>query len=157
MNDETTLSDLLALNLHDFEDEVLGIVDKAVKEMSMEKVLKELEVTWAAMEFEHEKHNRTGLTMLKASEELIETLEDNQVSDNKLTTRCLTYMYAPISYLHLFLTGSTAKHANIEIHRPLLGGSVVLATQVVDRRPGDRDLVRSAAHLVALGVDLHRK
>ena len=80
MDDDTTLSDLLALNLHDFEDEVLGIVDKAVKEMSMEKVLKELEVTWATMEFEHEKHNRTGTTLLRASEELIETLEDNQVT-----------------------------------------------------------------------------
>ena len=96
MDEKTTLSDLLALNLHDFEDDVLGIVDKAVKEMSMEKVLKELDVTWATMEFEHEKHNRTGLTMLKASEELIETLEDNQVSDNKLTTRCLIYAPSPL-------------------------------------------------------------
>lgn len=38
MDDSTTLSDLLSLNLHEFEDEVLGIVDKATKEMSMEKV-----------------------------------------------------------------------------------------------------------------------
>ena len=79
MDEHTTLSDLLSLNLHNFEDEVRGIVDKAVKEMSMEKVLKELDVTWAAMEFEHEKHSRTQITMLKTSEELIETLEDNQV------------------------------------------------------------------------------
>ena len=40
MDEQTTLADLLALNLHDFEDEVKNIVDKAVKEMSMEKVLK---------------------------------------------------------------------------------------------------------------------
>lgn len=79
MDDTTTLSDLLSLNLHNFEDEVRGIVDKAVKEMSMEKVLKELDVTWSQMEFEHDKHTRTQVTMLKASEELIETLEDNQV------------------------------------------------------------------------------
>ena len=38
MDDETTLADLLSLNLHNFEDEVRGIVDKAVKEMGMEKV-----------------------------------------------------------------------------------------------------------------------
>ena len=37
MDDETTLADLLKLNLHNFEDEVRGIVDKAVKEMGMEK------------------------------------------------------------------------------------------------------------------------
>lgn len=80
MDESTTLADLLSLNLHNFEDEVRGIVDKAVKEMSMEKVLKELDVTWAAMEFEHEKHPRTQITLLKTSEELIDTLEDNQVS-----------------------------------------------------------------------------
>ena len=79
MDEKTTLSDLLLLNLHNFEDEVLGIVDKAVKEMSMEKVLKELDVTWATMEFEHDHHPRRDITMLKASEELIEILEDNQV------------------------------------------------------------------------------
>lgn len=79
MDEKTTLADLLSLNLHNYEDEVRGIVDKAVKEMSMEKVLKELDVTWTTMEFEHDAHPRTGITMLKTSEELIETLEDNQV------------------------------------------------------------------------------
>ena len=79
MDKNTTLADLLSLHLHHFEEEVRTIVDKSVKEMSMEKVLKELEVTWATMEFEHQAHPRRGLTMLHASEELIETLEDNQV------------------------------------------------------------------------------
>jgi len=79
LNDKTTLSDLLSLNLHQFEDEVKNIVDKAVKEMSMEKMLKELYATWTTMEFEHLKHPRTGITLLQTSEELIETLEDNQV------------------------------------------------------------------------------
>lgn len=84
MDVNTTLADLLSLNLHEFEDEVRNIVDKAVKEMSMEKVLKELDVTWSSMEFEHEKHPRTKITMLKTSEELIETLEDNQVHCNQM-------------------------------------------------------------------------
>lgn len=79
MNDDTNLADLLALNLHNFEDEVRGIVDKATKELGMEKVLKELDVTWSQMEFEYESHLRTGIPLLKSSEELIETLEDNQV------------------------------------------------------------------------------
>jgi len=79
MDENTTLADLLSLNLHHYEDAVHSIVDKASKEMSMEKVLNELEVTWAAMEFEHEPHPRTKITTLKTSEELIETLEDNQV------------------------------------------------------------------------------
>ena len=48
----------------------------------MEKTLKELNKTWSEMEFESEKHSRTGLNLLKTSEELIETLEDNQVYKN---------------------------------------------------------------------------
>ena len=79
MDESTTLCDLLSLNLHNYEDDVRGIVDKAVKEMSMEKVLKELNGTWAMMQFEHGEHSRTKITIIKASEELIETLEDNQV------------------------------------------------------------------------------
>lgn len=43
---ETTLSDLLQLNLYCFEEEVRGIVEKAVKEMGTEKVLSELNSTW---------------------------------------------------------------------------------------------------------------
>lgn len=43
---ETSLADLLQLNLHCFEEHVRGIVDKAVKEMRMEKVLSELNSTW---------------------------------------------------------------------------------------------------------------
>jgi dynein heavy chain len=87
------MADLLSLNLHNYEDEVRGIVDKAVKEMSMEKVLKELNVTWAQMEFEHEPHPRTRITMLKTSEELIETLEDNQVdSPFHMTIWHITYL-----------------------------------------------------------------
>lgn len=79
MDDETNLEDLLKLNLHLYEEEVKNIVDKAVKETSMEKVLKELDVTWAAMEFDHDHHPRTNITLLRASEEVVETLEDNQV------------------------------------------------------------------------------
>ena len=64
-----------------------NIVDKASKELSMEKkTLKEINKVWQEMELEHKDHSRTGLKLLKATEELIETLEDNQVqsnSDNK--------------------------------------------------------------------------
>ena len=79
MDESTTLADLLELNLHECEEEVKNIVDKAVKEMSMEKYLRELNVTWSSMEFERETHARTGAVLLRASEELIETLEENQV------------------------------------------------------------------------------
>ena len=79
ITNKTVLADLMSLNLHLFEDEVKNVVDKAVKEVSMEKVLKEIGETWKTMEFEHLKHPRTGVTLLQTTEELIETLEDNQV------------------------------------------------------------------------------
>jgi dynein heavy chain len=56
MSDETTLADLLSLNLHNFEDEVHNIVDKACKEMGMEKMLTDLASNWKNLEFDYEDH-----------------------------------------------------------------------------------------------------
>ena len=98
MSDQTNLADLLSLNLHNFEDEVHNIVDKACKEMAMERMLKELEITWKAMEFTHENHQRTGCNLLRASEELIETLEENQVQlQNMMTSKFIGYFLKEIS------------------------------------------------------------
>ncbi|XP_014225178.1 dynein beta chain, ciliary [Trichogramma pretiosum] len=98
MDDATTLADLLELNLHDCEEEVKNIVDKAVKEMSMEKYLRELNVTWSGMEFEKEVHQRTGATLLRASEELIESLEENQVQlQNLITSKFIAHFLDEVS------------------------------------------------------------
>lgn len=98
MNNQTTLAELLELNLHECEEEVKNIVDKAVKEMSMEKILRDLNVTWSAMEFENEIHQRTGCNLLKASEELIETLEDNQVClQNLITSKYIAHFLEEVS------------------------------------------------------------
>ncbi|XP_055848919.1 dynein beta chain, ciliary isoform X2 [Episyrphus balteatus] len=98
MDKETTLAELLGLNLHECEEEVKNIVDKAVKEMSMEKVLRDLNTTWSAMEFDHELHPRTGCNLLKASEELIETLEDNQVClQNLITSKYIAHFLEEVS------------------------------------------------------------
>ncbi|XP_047613274.1 dynein axonemal heavy chain 9 isoform X4 [Phacochoerus africanus] len=79
MDEGTTLAHLLQLQLHHFEDEVRGIVDKAVKEMGMEKILEELQTTWVGMEFQYEPHPRTRVPLLRSDEDLIEVLEENQV------------------------------------------------------------------------------
>ena len=57
MSDDTTLADLLNLNLHNFEDEVHNIVDKACKEMGMEKMLHDLDNVWKNIEFDYEDHS----------------------------------------------------------------------------------------------------
>ena len=46
----------------------------------MEKILRDLDTTWTTMKFEIETHSRTKTLLLLASDVLIETLEDNQVS-----------------------------------------------------------------------------
>ncbi|XP_008590720.1 PREDICTED: dynein heavy chain 17, axonemal-like [Galeopterus variegatus] len=98
MSDDTTLADLLQLNLHDYEDEVRNIVDKAVKESGMEKVLKTLDSTWTTMEFEHERHLRTGTMMLKSDEVLVETLEDNQVQlQNLMMSKYLSHFLKEVT------------------------------------------------------------
>ncbi|XP_037666336.1 dynein heavy chain 17, axonemal [Choloepus didactylus] len=98
MSDETTLADLLLLNLHKYEDEVRNIVDKAVKESGMEKVLRALDSTWSTMEFEHEPHPRTGTMMLKSDEVLVETLEDNQVQlQNLMMSKYLSHFLKEVT------------------------------------------------------------
>ncbi|GAB1597647.1 dynein beta chain, ciliary isoform X1, partial [Argonauta hians] len=98
MDEETTLADLMSLNLHNYEEEVKNIVDKAVKETSMEKFLKDINETWAVQAFEHTKHGRTGLTQLSASEELIEILEDNQAQlQNMLTSKYIAFFQTEVS------------------------------------------------------------
>ncbi|XP_071977799.1 dynein axonemal heavy chain 11-like isoform X1 [Engystomops pustulosus] len=98
MNEETVLGDLLALQLHRVEDEVKNIVDKAVKEMAIEKVLVEMNHTWSTMHFSYEKHQATGTPLLKSDENLIETLEDNQVQlQNILMSKYVEFFSVEVS------------------------------------------------------------
>ena len=98
MTDDCCLADLLGLNLHNFEDEVHNVVDKAVKEMAMEKMLRDLDNAWTGMEFQHETHARTGYNLLRTSEELIETLEENQVQlQNMMTSKYIAFFLEEIS------------------------------------------------------------
>lgn len=148
MDESTTLADLLELNLHDCEEEVKNIVDKAVKEMSMEKYMRELNVTWSKMEFEKEIHARTGATLIRASEELIETLEENQVRSKR---NCVILENKDVP----FFVGPASESDHFEIHRSLLGRSVQLAAKFEHRGPSDHNLVRGAKNLDAPRKYLH--
>uniref|UniRef100_A0AAQ5XVQ1 Dynein axonemal heavy chain 11 n=1 Tax=Amphiprion ocellaris TaxID=80972 RepID=A0AAQ5XVQ1_AMPOC len=98
MGEGTTLGDLLELQLHRVEDEVKNIVDKSVKEMAIEKVLAEITQTWSVMSLSYETHTSTGTPLLKADENLIETLEDNQVQlQNILMSKYVEYFQAEVS------------------------------------------------------------
>jgi dynein heavy chain, axonemal len=98
MSSQTTLEDLLKLNLYNFEDEVRNIVDKAVKEMSMEKTIKDIENVWTTMEFSTDPHPRTGIHMLIANDKLIEALEDHQVQlQNMLQSKYIAFFQNQVS------------------------------------------------------------
>eukprot|EP00762_Andalucia_godoyi_P002900 ANDGO_04168.mRNA.1 Dynein beta chain len=79
LTDDFRLADLLALELHKYVEDVESIVERANKELSMEKSLRELTKTWATMTFEFGRHRDTDIPIIKVTEEIIETLEDNQV------------------------------------------------------------------------------
>ncbi|XP_049715501.1 dynein axonemal heavy chain 9 isoform X2 [Elephas maximus indicus] len=98
MDKDTTLAQLLQLQLHNFEDEVRGIVDRAVKEMGMEKTLKELQTTWAGMEFQCEPHLRTHVPLWRSDEDLIEILEDNQAQlQNLMMSKYIAFFLEEVS------------------------------------------------------------
>jgi dynein heavy chain len=120
MSEDTNLADLLALNLHKFEDEVRNIVDKAAKEQGMEKTLREFEGTWSQMEFEHDVHPRTKVGLLQSNEELIETLEDNQVCYNSVLS-----ISSPVDFFILLPpSGPTSEHDDVKVCGLFLGRSV---------------------------------
>eukprot|EP00878_Enallax_costatus_P044621 GHUV01053316.1.p1 GENE.GHUV01053316.1~~GHUV01053316.1.p1 ORF type:complete len:464 (+),score=147.77 GHUV01053316.1:399-1790(+) len=73
------LDDLLALELHKFEEKVGEIVDRAQKEEKMENGLNKLEDSWAKVTFQFQKHKDTEVYTVKMAEEDFEMLEDNQV------------------------------------------------------------------------------
>ncbi|XP_064167563.1 dynein axonemal heavy chain 11-like [Anguilla rostrata] len=98
MDEETTLGALLELQLHRVEEEVKNIVDKAVKEMAIEKVLTEMNQTWSQMTFSYETHQITGTPLLKSDQNLIETLEDNQVQlQSILMSKYVEYFLVQVS------------------------------------------------------------
>lgn len=63
------LANLLALELHKFEDEVSEIVDRAQKEEKMEFGLKKLEDVWTKAAFQFTKHKDTDVCTVKMAEE----------------------------------------------------------------------------------------
>jgi dynein heavy chain len=68
-NPDFKLADLLALELHKFEDEVSEIVDRAQKEENMEIGLKKLEDIWTKVAFQFTKHKDTDTFTVKMAEE----------------------------------------------------------------------------------------
>lgn len=75
INEQTTFNDLVMLKLHLHEDQVKELVDKAVKELQIEKALHEIVKVWTDIGFEYEEAGNKIL--LKMSDDFMELLEDH--------------------------------------------------------------------------------
>ena len=80
MDDKFTFGGMLDLELHRFEDDVLEIVDRAQKELTIEKQLQKLSDTWKVqnLSFPPDPDN-ADLFLLAVDETVMEALEDNSL------------------------------------------------------------------------------
>jgi len=101
------LAQLLTLQLQHHEEDIKNTVDRAIKEMTVTKVLDEIKATWAHLEFELEQHQtRPNIQLLKVSEELIETLDDNQMQlQNISTSKHIEYLLDKLTHWQKVLGG----------------------------------------------------
>nr|XP_032294976.1 dynein heavy chain 9, axonemal [Drosophila virilis] len=106
-NTSTTLAQLLSLQLQQHEEDIKNTVDRAIKEMTVTKVLDDIKATWTQLEFELELHQtRPTVRLLKVSEELIETLDDNQMQlQNISTSKHIEYLLDKLGYWQRVLSG----------------------------------------------------
>ena len=75
-----TLGRILDMELHRFEDDVLEIVDRAQKELTIEKQLKKLSDTWRGQELGFPSPpDQPEMHLLSVDETLTEALEDNSM------------------------------------------------------------------------------
>ncbi|CAH8518373.1 unnamed protein product [Schistosoma turkestanicum] len=84
MNPDTfTLANIFAMELHKFADQISEIVAYAVKELSIEKGVKEVEETWQNINFNVINYVKAGQSrgyILGPLEDVIQVLEDNTMN-----------------------------------------------------------------------------
>ncbi|XP_076804944.1 dynein axonemal heavy chain 10-like [Clavelina lepadiformis] len=84
MNPDTfTLENLFSMQLHNFSDTIAEIVTAAVKELSIEKGLKEVVETWEAMKFtviKYMKGTQDRGFILGSIDEVMQILDDNSMN-----------------------------------------------------------------------------
>eukprot|EP00983_Pelagomonas_calceolata_P123838 1161047-Pelagomonas_calceolata.AAC.23 len=64
MDDKFSLGDLLALELHNYVDACSEIVDRAQKELNIEKQLKKIEENWQALDLVFQPYQDTDIMSL---------------------------------------------------------------------------------------------
>ena len=73
------LDDLFELQLHTHEDDVGEIVETSNKEKKVEIKLKIIDETWEVLDLDFYQHKDTEISLVKAPDEVVEALEQNQL------------------------------------------------------------------------------
>ena len=73
------LQDLINLKLHKHVEHVEDVVETATKELKIEKKLQGIEETWAGLSLEYVPHKDSDVRVVKASDEVVESLEAHQM------------------------------------------------------------------------------
>ena len=79
MDDSFALGDLLELGLHAYVEEVADIVDRAQKELIIEKQLQKMEEVWNELKLDFVPYGETDVQLIQLPEELVEALDEGQV------------------------------------------------------------------------------
>ncbi|CAH2003821.1 unnamed protein product, partial [Acanthoscelides obtectus] len=81
--DRFTLDNMFAMELHRFQDIAEEIINNAIKELSIEKGVKEIQDTWANISFTVHRHMK-GIEdrgfIIGATDEIMQVLEDNSMN-----------------------------------------------------------------------------
>ena len=82
-DDKFSLGDLLNLELHNYVDACSEIVDRAQKELTIEKALNKIEEVWAGLDLSFSQYQDTDVSQVAADDAITEALEnDNLVLQN---------------------------------------------------------------------------
>jgi dynein heavy chain len=96
---DLTLQDILQKELSRFSEDITEVVDGASNEVRMETQLSDLNNTWKNMEFQYKPmENFAELPVLNVPEELVQTLEENQVAvQNYLSSKNISFFKATLT------------------------------------------------------------
>ena len=92
--DRFTLDNMFAMELHKYQEVAEAILNNAIKELSIEKGVKEIADTWAKLEFTVLKHhlgNEERGHIMGPTDEVNQTLEDNQMNLQSMAGSQLVY------------------------------------------------------------------
>lgn len=81
--DRFTLDNMFAMELHRYQDIAEDIINNAIKELSIEKGVKDITEVWTKMEFTVHKHTKGTEDrgyLLGTTEEIMQVLEDNSMN-----------------------------------------------------------------------------